>query len=57
MEPSFGFQDNALQEKNSAIFKADQRMENFDSLHINIHLLLCICINYHKIFQILVPAI
>ena len=43
MEQTFGFQDNALQEKNSAIFKVDQRMENFDSLHINIHLL-------HKLF-------
>ena len=45
----FGFQDDALQEKKSAIFKSDHSMVNFDSLHdINIHLLLCICINYYK---------
>ena len=43
----FGFQDDALQEENSAIFKADYRMENFDSLHINIHLLPCIYIIYY----------
>ena len=46
----FGFQDEALQENNSVIFIDDYRMDNFDSLHINIHLLPCIYINYHQEF-------